>query len=243
MDTNISIISSLQLRFCLSTVHSLKKPKDTGAFLRPVDPISHNMPHYPSIIKNPMDLGTIEHKLMSSNPSRPDPNPNNPHYYSTEEFISDVQLVISNCITFNGPDYMITQAGNHIESVFGKQIKQLPAEAKVTVVKKVAMHPPLPPAPPAPAKKTSVAPVRHPSTSVPVIRRNEAEQVFARLKREIHPLPPKDLPYADVRKKMHKAKVPKHDGTAEQLKYRAKILSDLRQQQHWNVAHPFYEPV
>jgi hypothetical protein len=128
MDTNISIISSLQHRFCLSTVRSLKKPKDAGAFLRPVDPVSHNMPHYPSIIKNPMDLGTIERKLMSSNPSRPDPNPNNPRYYSTEEFVSDVRLVISNCITFNGPDYMIAQAGNHIESVFDKQIKQLPAE-------------------------------------------------------------------------------------------------------------------
>jgi bromodomain-containing factor 1 len=61
-------------------------------------------------------------------------------------------------------------------------------------------------------------------------------------KREIHP-PPKDLRYADVPKKMRKAKVPKDDGTAEQLKYRAKILSDLQRQQHWDVAHPFYEPV
>ncbi|KAJ8579640.1 Bromodomain-containing protein [Rhizopogon salebrosus TDB-379] len=57
------------------------------------------------------------------------------------------------------------------------------------------------------------------------------------------PTPPKDLPYANVPKKMCKAKVPKHNGTAEQLKYCAKILSDLRQQQHWNVAHPFYEPI
>jgi bromodomain-containing factor 1 len=51
------------------------------------------------------------------------------------------------------------------------------------------------------------------------------------------------LRYADVPKKMRKAKVPKDDGTAEQLKYRAKILSDLQQQQHWDVAHPFYESV
>ncbi|KAJ8584586.1 hypothetical protein M405DRAFT_845080 [Rhizopogon salebrosus TDB-379] len=41
------------------------------------------------------------------------------------------------------------------------------------------------PAPPAPAKKASVAPVRRPSTSVPVIRCNEAEQVSTRPKREI----------------------------------------------------------
>jgi hypothetical protein len=131
MRTNISTISSLQHRFCLSTIHSLKKLKDTGAFLRPVDPVDLNIPHCPSIIKNPMDLGTIERKFMSSNPSKPDPNPNNPRYYSAEEFVSDVRLVFSNCVTFNGPDHMIAQAGKHVESVFDKQIKQLPPPAEV----------------------------------------------------------------------------------------------------------------
>jgi hypothetical protein len=112
------------------------------------------------------------------------------------------------------------------------------------VVKKLATPPLPPPAPPAPAKKASVAPVRRPSTSVqPVIWRNEAEQLSARPKREIHPPAPKDLPYADTLKKMRKAKVPKDDGTAEQLKYYAMILSDLRRQQHWDVAHPSHEPV
>jgi len=110
------------------------------------------------------------------------------------------------------------------------------------VVKKIATPPP-PLPPPPPAKKASVPPVRRPSTSVPVIRRNEAEQVSARPKREIHPPPPKDLPYADVPKKMRKAKVLRDNGTAEQLKYCAKILSDLRRQQYWDIAHPFYEPV
>ncbi|KAJ8582239.1 Bromodomain-containing protein, partial [Rhizopogon salebrosus TDB-379] len=123
---------------------------------------------------------------------------------------------------------MIAQAGKHVESVFDKQIKQLPppAEAKATVVKKLAI-PPLPP--PAPAKRASVAPVCRPSTSVqPVIWRNEAEQLSARPKREIHPPAPKDLPYADTPKKMRKAKVPKDDGTAEQLKYYARILNAIK---------------
>ncbi|OAX38990.1 Bromodomain-containing protein [Rhizopogon vinicolor AM-OR11-026] len=242
MGANISTISAAQHRFCLSTIRSLKKLKDASAFLRPVDPVVLNVPHYPSIIKNPMDLGTIERKLMSSNPAKPDLNPNNPRYYTAEEFVLDVRLVFSNCLTFNGPDHVISQAGKHVETVFDKQIKQLPPPAEPPVVKKVATPPP-PPPPPAPSKKASVAPVRRPSTSVPVIRRNEAEQVSARPKREIHPPPPKDLPYADAPKKMRKAKVPKDDGTVEQLKYCAKILSDLRRQQHWDIAHPFYEPV
>ena len=128
MGTNILTISSLQHRFCLSTIRSFKKLKDAGTFLRPVDPVSLNIPHYPSIIKNSMDLATIEGKLMSSNPPKPDPNPNNPRYYSAEEFVSDVRLVFSNCIMFNDPDHMIAQAGKHVESVFDKQIKQHPSQ-------------------------------------------------------------------------------------------------------------------
>jgi hypothetical protein len=122
-----------------------------------------------------------------------------------------VRLVFSNRITFNGPDHMIAQAGKHVESVFDSfhpQPRYAPFhnmhqyQAKVTVVKKVATPPPPPPpASPAPAKKASVAPVRRPSTSVPVIWRNETEQVSARPKRETH-TPPKDLPYADVPKKI-----------------------------------------
>ncbi|KAF9229668.1 Bromodomain-containing protein [Gyrodon lividus] len=259
-----------QHRFCLSTIRSLKKMKDAAAFLHPVDPTALNIPHYPSIIKNPMDLGTIERKLMSSNPQKPDPNSNNPRYNNAGEFIVDVRLVFTNCATFNGPDHVISKAGKHVESVFDKQIKNLPPPQVVKPpVTKVATPPPLPP--PVPAKKaipvpvpapvpapvpvpapapapapapTPAAPARRASTSVPVIRRNEAEQAAtARPKREIHPPPPKDLPYADAPKKLRKVKTIKDDSTAEQLKFCGKILTELYRKQHWTIAHPFYEPV
>lgn len=236
-----STLSAAQHRFCLSTIRSLKKLKDASAFLHPVDPIALNIPHYPSIIKNPMDLGTIERKLMSSSPAKPDPNPNNPRYNSADEFIADVRLVFTNCLTFNGPDHVISVAGKHLETVFDKQIKQLPppAPAKPSV-QKTATPPPLP-QPVQPKKAT--APPRRASTSVPVIRRNDSEHAaIARPKREIHPPPPKDLPYADVPKRLRKPKV-KDDGTAEQLRFCAKILNDLHRKQHWAIAHPFYEPV
>ncbi|KAH7883907.1 hypothetical protein F5I97DRAFT_1930123 [Phlebopus sp. FC_14] len=239
-------LSTAQHRFCLSTVRSLKKLKDAAAFLHPVDPVALNIPHYPSIIKSPIDLGTIERKLMSSNPTKSDPNPNNPRYLNADEFIADVRLIFTNCVTFNGPDHVVSQAGKHVESVFDKQIKQLPPPlvVKPSVVKPETPPPP-PPPPPAPTKKAAAAaPVRRVSTSVPVIRRNDGEQpATARPKREIHPPPPKDLPYADVPKKLRKAKVVKDDGTAEQLKFCSKILTDLHRKQHWAVAHPFYEPV
>lgn len=102
--------------------------------------------------------------------------------------------------------------------------------------------PPTPP-PVVPAKKATIA-ARRPSTSVPVIRRSETEAPgSARPKREIHPPPPKDLPYADAPKKTRKGKGIKNDGTAEQLRFCGKLLSDLSRKAHWTIASPFYEPV
>jgi bromodomain-containing factor 1 len=108
-------------------VRQLKKQKDATPFLRPVDPIALNIPHYPSIIKTPMDLSTIERKVTSSNPTKPDPNPQNPRYHSAEEFISDVRLIFQNCLTFNGPDHAISAMGKRVELIFDKAIKQMPA--------------------------------------------------------------------------------------------------------------------
>jgi bromodomain-containing factor 1 len=106
-------------------------------------------------------------------------------------------------------------------------------------VKKVAT-PPAPPPPVVAPKKAQ--PARRASTSVPVIRRSEAE-VTTRPKREIHPPPPKDLPYADLPKKHRKGKRSKADGSTEQLKYCSKMLQELNRKQYYNIAYPFYEPV
>jgi bromodomain-containing factor 1 len=77
-----------------------------------------------------------------------------------------------------------------------------------------------------------------------VIRRSETEAaVSARPKREIHPPPPKDLPYADAPKKARKGKSIKDDGTVEQLRFCAKVLQELHRKAHFAVASPFYEPV
>lgn len=91
-------------------------------------------------------------------------------------------------------------------------------------------------------KKTAA---RRPSTSVPTIRRSETAET-TRPKREIHPPPPKDLPYADAPKHKRSARKSSKsdDGSAEQLRYCGKILSEfLTKKQYASVAAPFYEPV
>ncbi|KAJ3750110.1 Bromodomain-containing protein [Lentinula detonsa] len=239
-----STLTVPQYRFCQSTVRSLKKLKDASPFLRPVDPIALNIPHYPSIIKNPMDFSTIERKLTASNPVKPDPNPLNPRYCTAEEFVADVRLIIYNCVTFNGPDHIITSMGRRVEEVFDKQVKNMPTAESPPPQRAVPAAPPPAPAPapaPVPSKKAAV---RRPSTSVPTIRRNEAQEAVGRPKREIHPPAPKDLPYADAPKKPRKVKHAKDNGASvEQIKYCSKILSELHKKQYYSIANPFYEPV
>lgn len=128
----MSTLSVHQHKFATSTIRTLKKLKDAGPFKFPVDPLALNIPHYPQVIKEPMDFSTIERKLASSNPVKPDPDPTHARYYNAEEFITDVRRIFQNCLTFNGPDHAITQSGRRVEATFDKQIKQMPATEAVS---------------------------------------------------------------------------------------------------------------
>ena len=237
-------LTQAQHKFCLSTLRNLKKSKDARPFLYPVDIVAMNIPHYPEIITHPMDFATIEEKLNSSNPAKPDPNPQKPRYHTADQFIADVRLIFSNCVKFNGSEHAISMMGRRLEELFDKSIKNIPPpeEAKPAPVKKAPPPAPVPtPAPTAPAKQRVP---RRPSTSTPVIRRNESVSAGgSRPKREIHPPPSKDLPYADVPKKSRKARAAKDNLNAEQLRFCSKLLGDLHRKQHWTIASPFYEPV
>ncbi|KAF8922329.1 Bromodomain-containing protein [Mucidula mucida] len=229
-------ISGSHHRFIANCIKTLKKQKDAAPFLRPVDPIALNVPHYPSIIPHPMDFSTIERKVASSNPAKPDSNPSNPRYSDVEEFIADVRLVFQNCYKFNGADHAISAMGRRVEEVFDRQIKNMPTvEAKPVIVKKAT-----PPPVPLPVKKAP--PVRRASTSIPAARRTETDTVV-RPKREIHPPPPKDLSYPDMPRKGRKSKRVKDDGSAEQLRYCKIIIQELFKKQHYDCASHFYEPV
>lgn len=55
----------------------------------PVDHIKLNLPDYHDVIKHPMDLGTIKHRLESN------------YYRSAKDCIQDFQLMFRNCYTYN----------------------------------------------------------------------------------------------------------------------------------------------
>lgn len=247
----------------LSTVRQLKKLKDANPFKQPVDPVALGIPHYFQVVKNPMDLQTIERKLASSNPAKPDPNTSNPRYYTAEEVILDVRQMVINSLTFNGAEHVVSQMGKRVEEQFDKALKQLPppdearaeapsepswlsrptasasasGSARPAKPAPVRREKPASPSPPAPSKKA--APPRRPSTSTPTIRRNDDSH---RPKREIHAPATKELPYTNEPKKPRR-RASKSAASNEQLKYCAKILDHLNKKQFFNTVAPFAEPV
>lgn len=103
-----------QAKYCAAIMRTLKRHRDAGAFLRPVDAVRLNLPDYHKIIKHPMDFGTIDTKLSCG------------EYEDVNDFIYDVRLVFKNCYKFNGPEAMISMLCQNVESAFEKSLRQMP---------------------------------------------------------------------------------------------------------------------
>ena len=81
-------------------------------FLEPVDYVGLNLLDYPTIIKHPMDLGTVKLNL------------NENKYATFQEFLADIDLIWTNCRTYNMAGSDIVKMANHCEKVFKKQMEK-----------------------------------------------------------------------------------------------------------------------
>ena len=82
-------------------------------FLEPVDYIALNILDYPKIITNPMDLGTVKKNLLEHK------------YINFKEFLDDINLIWSNCRTYNLPGSDIVKMANHCEKIFNKNLDKI----------------------------------------------------------------------------------------------------------------------
>lgn len=101
-----------ELRFCEKILSELSKPKFSHIawpFMTPVDPVALNIPTYHSIIKKPMDFGTMKGKLDHS------------EYENAKEFEADARQVFQNCYRFNPPGDAINNTGHQFEAVFDSE--------------------------------------------------------------------------------------------------------------------------
>ena len=99
----------MELKFCQHLLNEIKKPRYRALadpFLVKVDPVALNIPTYFSVIRQPMDFGTIQLKL------------NQGEYESAREFDQDAQLVFANCYKFNPAGHPIHEVGKQLQHVY-----------------------------------------------------------------------------------------------------------------------------
>jgi len=109
--------------------------KFSWPFKKPVDAVALNIPDYHTIIKQPMDLGTIKKRLL------------NKYYWCAEECKKDFQLIWFNCCLYNKPEQDITMMGKTLEKFFQNKLENMrmtekEVESKSPVPKKRQIVPP-----------------------------------------------------------------------------------------------------
>lgn len=237
--TSSSPLTPAQYKYLTRGTQNLRRTTVAQAFNLPVDPVALSIPTYFDIIKNPMDLKTMEEKLKSES------------YASVDAFVTDFNHIVQNCVTFNGPEHPITANALALKAAFEKLMSHLPSP---DVVK-----------PPPPAKKakaaaastqqksvlprresrSSLGNARSPTTAssppfalgpqgVPLIRR-DSTATDGRPKREIHPPPPRDLPYSNQKPKKKKYQM--------ELRFCQEILHEMNRPRYSGIAWPFTMPV
>ncbi|XP_048576210.1 nucleosome-remodeling factor subunit BPTF isoform X2 [Nematostella vectensis] len=90
-------------------LRSLQSHKMAWPFLEPVSGL--DVPGYYDVIKEPMDLSTVEDKITSKK------------YATLEQFVSDVTRIFDNCRFFNGKDTPYYRCAEVLEAVFVQKLR------------------------------------------------------------------------------------------------------------------------
>ncbi|XVE51527.1 hypothetical protein DITRI_Ditri02bG0049300 [Diplodiscus trichospermus] len=98
---------------CSALLKALMKHPAGWVFNQPVDPKALNIPDYFTIIKNPMDLGTIKSKLVKNT------------YCGIEEFVADIRLTFSNAMLYNPPSNNVHKMAEEMNELFEARWKSL----------------------------------------------------------------------------------------------------------------------
>ena len=245
-------ITQPQKKILQKIVTNVKRGQHAPAFKEPVNPVALGIPTYFDVVKNPMDLSTMESKAK------------NGEYHTVNEFIADFDQIVLNCEMFNGLSHEITRHAHELGKSFEKQLQQIPTtdfvEPPPPERKKAGERMPAEPrasrresrpsfgaapaAPPTPsgggtAKSPTAGSPASPAFALkegglPQIRRG-SEVAADRPRREIHPPAPKDLPYA--------AQKPRKKKYAAELRFCQKILNDLMSSKYHASNWPFLAPV
>mmetsp|Transcript_8175 Transcript_8175/g.20591 ORF Transcript_8175/g.20591 Transcript_8175/m.20591 type:complete len:1338 (-) Transcript_8175:215-4228(-) len=108
------------LRLLLSRLMNNQTHNRKGIFNEPVDPVALNLPDYASIVKRPMDLGTVKKRLYAL------------AYQSRQNAADDTRLVFTNAMLYNPPNNIIHKCAAELLSYFDSCYAELDACVQTT---------------------------------------------------------------------------------------------------------------
>lgn len=117
-------LSSTELQSAQDILEKLRKHPASTDFLEPVNYVELNLPDYPTVINEPMDLGTVQEKLDADT------------YRSLRDVMSDLSLIWSNCKTYNESGSQIVKRAEKLERIARKWFSSLDTQ-EVTFEEKV----------------------------------------------------------------------------------------------------------
>lgn len=112
-----SEINARKLALCKKLLNDLRNRNEyrcfTLLFDQPVDIEENQCFDYYDVIKNPMDLSTMQGKMERG------------EYKTPEEFEKDMKLIISNCEVYNPPGHEILEYSNKLKRTFEIRFKRI----------------------------------------------------------------------------------------------------------------------
>jgi hypothetical protein len=103
---------------CAAILQSLKRNSLAEPFLYPVDPKSMGVPSFYTLVKEPMDLSTVEKKLKNND------------YLNSSQFVSDVRKIWKNALTSNVQGSDIFRRAQEMNRLFEEAVKELDSIAQ-----------------------------------------------------------------------------------------------------------------
>ncbi|TIA78033.1 hypothetical protein E3P98_04008 [Wallemia ichthyophaga] len=109
-----------QLKYVSTLMKQLKKMKAAVPFLTPVDYMSLGVPHYPEVISEPSDLGSVDRRVQKTIKAEEG------GYHNFNDWEADVRRIFRNTEWFNGVEHPVSKMGKQVEESFDKQLKKMP---------------------------------------------------------------------------------------------------------------------
>ncbi|KAI9076059.1 hypothetical protein K1719_041993 [Acacia pycnantha] len=173
--------NAMLLKQCEALLKRLMSHQYAWVFNTPVDAAKLNLPDYFTIIKHPMDLGTVKGRITSG------------AYSSPLEFVADVRITFSNAMTYNPPGndvhIMADTLSKYFEVRWKAIEKKLPRSDPLPLPEKSDTHGAVETARPMPPSKKRKITALPPSSGVmPPAKRIMTDEEKNNLGRELESL-------------------------------------------------------